>query len=45
MEPEYLEKGLSSKMLEIMRPGLSLRKKRFAISLRPVKYLEEVLSF
>ena len=33
------------KMIEIMRPGLSLRKKRFAISLRPVKYLEEVLSF
>ena len=33
------------KMIEVMRPGLSLRKKRFAISLRPIKYLEEVLSF
>lgn len=33
------------KMIEIMRPGLSLKKKRYAISLRPIKYLEEVLSF
>ena len=33
------------KMIEIMKPGLSLRKKRFAISLRPIQYLEEVLSF
>ena len=33
------------KMVEIMKPGLSMRKKRFAISLRPIKYLEEVLAF
>lgn len=33
------------KMIEIMKPGLSLRKKRYAISLLPIKYLEEVLSF
>lgn len=33
------------KMIEIMKPGLSMRKKRYAISLRPIKYLEEVLSF
>lgn len=33
------------KMIEIMKPGLSLKKKRFAISLRPIQYLEEVLSF
>lgn len=33
------------KMIELMKPGLSMKKKRFAISLRPVKYLEEVLSF
>lgn len=33
------------KMIEIMKPGLSMRKKRFAISLLPIKYLEEVLSF
>lgn len=33
------------KMMEIMKPGLSMRKKRYAISLRPIKYLEEVLSF
>ena len=32
------------KMLEIMKPGLSMKKKRFVISLRPIKYLEEVLS-
>lgn len=38
--------GLSIlKMIEIMKPGLSLKKKRFAISLRPIQYLEEVLSF
>ena len=33
------------KTMEIMKPGLSMRKKRFAISLRPIKYLEEVLAF
>lgn len=33
------------KMIEIMKPGLSLKKKRFAISLLPIRYLEEVLSF
>lgn len=33
------------KMIEIMKPGLSLKKKRFAISLRRIQYLEEVLSF
>ena len=33
------------KMIELMKPGLSMKKKRFAISLRPIKYLEEVLSF
>ena len=33
------------KMIEIMKPGLSMRKKRFAISLLPIKYLEEVLAF
>ena len=32
------------KMMEIMKPGLSMRKKRFVIGLRPIKYLEEVLS-
>lgn len=33
------------KMIELMKPGLSMKKKRFAISLNPIKYLEEVLSF
>lgn len=33
------------KMIEVMKPGLSMKKKRFVISLRPIKYLEEVLSF
>lgn len=33
------------KMIELMKPGLSMKKKRFVISLRPIKYLEEVLSF
>ncbi len=33
------------KTMEIMKPGLSMRKKRFAISFRPMKYLEEVLGF
>ena len=32
------------KMVELLKPGLSM-KKRFAISLRPIKYLEEVLFF
>lgn len=33
------------KMVEVLKPGLSMKKKRFAISLCPTKYLEEVLSF
>lgn len=33
------------KMIELMRPNLSMKKKRFVISLRPMQYLEEVLSF
>lgn len=33
------------KTVELLKPGLSMKKKRFAISLRPIKYLEEVLSF
>jgi hypothetical protein len=33
------------KMIEIMKPGLFLKKKRFVISLGPIQYLEEVLSF
>ena len=33
------------KMIELMKPGLSMKKKRFVISLRPIKSLEEVLSF
>lgn len=33
------------KRIEIMKPELSLKKKRFAISLRPIQYLKEVLSF
>lgn len=32
------------KMIEIMKPGLSMKKKRFAISLRSIQYLEKVLS-
>ena len=32
------------KMVELLKPGLSM-KKMFAISLRPIKYLEEVLFF
>lgn len=32
------------KMMEISKPGLSMRKKRFAIGLSPIKYLEQVLS-
>ena len=33
------------KMIEISKPGLSMRKKRFVIGLRPIQYLEKVLSF
>lgn len=33
------------KMIEVMKLGLSIKKKRFAISLRSIQYLEEVLSF
>ncbi len=33
------------KMIEIMKPGLSMKKKRFVISLRPIQYLEEILAF
>ncbi len=33
------------KMMELMKSGLSMKKKRFVISLRPIKYLEKVLSF
>lgn len=38
--------GLSIlKIIEVMKSGLSMKKKRFVISLSPIKYLEEVLSF
>lgn len=30
------------KMMEISKPGLSMRKKRFAIGLSPIKYLEQI---
>ena len=33
------------KTIELMKPGLSMKKKRFVISLCPIQYLEEVLSF
>lgn len=33
------------KTMELLKPGLSMKKKRFVISLRPIKYLEKVLSF
>ena len=33
------------KMIDLMKPGLSMKKKRFVISLRPIQYLEEVLLF
>lgn len=33
------------KIMELMKPELSLKKKRFVISLCPIQYLEEVLSF
>ena len=32
------------KMIELLKPGLSMKKKRFVISLRPNRYLEEGLS-
>ena len=33
------------KMIEISKPGLSMKKKRYVISLNLIQYLEEVLSF
>ena len=33
------------KMIELLKPGLSMKKKQFVISLSPIRYLEEVLSF
>ena len=33
------------KIMEICRPKLSMKKKRFVIGLKPVQYLEEVLKF
>lgn len=33
------------KMMELMKPRLSMKKKRFVISMNPIQYLEEVLSF
>lgn len=33
------------KMMELMKTGLSMKKKRFVISMNPIQYLEEVLSF
>lgn len=33
------------KMIEIFRPNLSMKKKRFVISMNPAKFLEEVLNF
>ena len=33
------------KMIEIFRPNLSMKKKRFVISMDPGKFLEEVLAF
>ena len=33
------------KMIELMKSELSMKKKRLVISLHPIKYLEEVLSF
>lgn len=54
--PEFLKEEIKSrlirkwslsllKMIEISKPGLSMKKKRFVISLNPIQYLEEVLSF
>lgn len=33
------------KMIEIFRPNLSMKKKRFVISMNPAEFLEQVLSF
>ena len=33
------------KMVEIFRPKLSMKKKRFVISMNPSKFLEQVLNF
>lgn len=33
------------KMMELTEKNLSMKKKRFVISLLPIKYLEEVLGF
>ena len=33
------------KMIEIFRPKISMRKKRFIISMNPAEFLEQVLSF
>ena len=33
------------KMVEIFRPNLSMKKKRFVISMNPEEFLEQVLSF
>lgn len=33
------------KMIEIFRPNLSMKKKRFVISMNPAEFLEEVLNF
>ena len=34
-----------SKMIDICRPKLSIKKKRFVIGLKPMQYLEEVLKY
>ena len=33
------------KMIEIFRPKLSMKKKRFVISMNPAEFLEQVLAF
>ena len=33
------------KMVELFRPNLSIRKKRFVISMNPAEFLEQVLNF
>ena len=33
------------KMVELFRPNLSMRKKRFVISMNPAEFLEQVLNF
>lgn len=32
-------------MVELFRPNLSMRKKRFVISMNPAEFLEQVLNF